>query len=430
MGYIINIINMNDNRLNFNLSNVDEDRAGLAGGVAYHLPPDNPKQHRQTRRRIVLGAVSTLAVAILSTVAVLAIGHFSLVSTCERSAETYQQQLTQLQKLVDDNRQTAKITTDEVDSDSVALVNDFQSSYKQAKGLLADAGIDDDQCRSNHRNAELTQTISDLTNRLNKLSRLVDRISTGGVDVTAANHTKQLSDAKTALRSTILSVQSLSQNQSLSATTRTQLNQAVATASGLLGSDDLDDIVSARRQMDDIVDQVNNALSSTNAALLDIEKKVSAVPSQASSDGSYTAAAVKIINTAGLKEVWGLGNMRGACSITNEQAASWIAAFCSATPNNVYINNQLGSTVMGDTYFADAMRHEVAHYLIYRRCGTSEPASIGSQANAESTASSYAVLYLGANPNTLNRAGDDRYHMNQASDEAAARIHAGQCRAN
>ena len=119
--------------------------------------------------------------------------------------------------------------------------------------------------------------------------------------------------------------------------------------------------------------------------------------------------------------------MRGACSITGEQASSWLAAFCSATPNYIYINNTLGSDVTSDAYFADAMRHEIAHYLIYRRCGTSEPASIGSGANAESTASSYAVLYLGANAKTLNRAMDSRYHMNTASDEAAARIHAGQC---
>ena len=181
------------------------------------------------------------------------------------------------------------------------------------------------------------------------------------------------------------------------------------------------------RLLTKLTDEVNDQLLAANQELLDIETAVSNIATYASADGSYIDSAMDILSAAKLQPVWGLEKMRGACSITGEQASSWLAAFCSATPNYIYINNTLGSDVTSDAYFADAMRHEIAHYLIYRRCGTSEPASIGSGANAESTASSYAVLYLGANAKTLNRAMDSRYHMNTASDEAAARIHAGQC---
>lgn len=387
--------------------------------------PSLAQQQRSQRQRIVVSLVSTFVFAVVVTLAAMVVGHYNLVATCELTQAAYGRQATQLRRLIDSNAQTAKITTDDVATDDAAVVNDFQSSYKQAKEML-DNRVDG-QCASGERNAALNQTISQLEQAVAKMNDLAASIGSGASQVTTANQNKQLADAKSALKSTILSVESLSQNRNLSASTRTQLNQAAATAGGILESDNLSNIVSARKQMDDIVKQVNDALSSTNESLLEIEQKVSAVTNQADGSGSYVTSAVNILNTAGLQEVWGLSNMRGACSITDEQAASWIAAFCSATPSKVYINSQLPLSTTNDVYFADAMRHEIGHYLIYRRCGTSEPASIGSQANAESTASSYAVLYLGANANTLNRAGDERYHMNQASDEAAARIHAGQC---
>lgn len=379
-----------------------------------------------SRRKIISIVASSLLAIVLVVGGAFLIGHFSLVSTCQSGLEAYNQQADDLRELLDDSQDLLDITTDDVLDTDKSIVNNFQSAYKQAREEL-EKQPDENQCASGRSNDELTQAIADLASSYNLLSELGYRIDDGGADVELANEIKLLADAKSALSSTLLSAQTLSQNRVVSASVRTQLNRAISLASGILETGDLDDIESARDQLDDIIQQVNDALSAENEAIIDIEEAVSQIATYVGSDGSYTESAVQILSAAGLEPVWGLERMRGACQISNEQLSSWLAAFCSATPGKVYINTNLGTDVTNDAYFADAMRHEIAHYLIYRRCGTSDPPSIGNQANAESVASSYAVLYLGANAKTLNRALDSRYHMDQASDEAAARIHAGQC---
>ena len=382
-------------------------------------------QHH-SRRRVISTVVISLLVACVSVGGALFIGHQRLVATCSEATKSYQQQAEQLQQLLDDNADALDITTDDVLNENKSVVNDFQTAYKQAEEELANAPSDD-QCASGQNSDGLKSATAELASATLTLSDLYYQVDNGAENVQLANQIKLLADARSALNSTMLSAQALSRNQSLSSEVRTQLSRAVSLASNVMETNDLDDIQDARDQLDEIIDEVNDQLLAANQELLDIEAAVSNIATYASADGSYIDSAMDILSAAKLQPVWGLEKMRGACSITGEQASSWLAAFCSATPNYIYINNTLGSDVTSDAYFADAMRHEIAHYLIYRRCGTSEPASIGSGANAESTASSYAVLYLGANAKTLNRAMDSRYHMNTASDEAAARIHAGQC---
>ena len=386
----------------------------------YHL------HQRHSRRRVISTVIISLLVACVSVGGALLIGHQRLVATCSETMKSYQQQAEQLQQLLDDNADALDITTDDVLDENKSVVNDFQTAYKQAEEELANAPSDD-QCVSGQNSDGLRSATAELASATLTLSDLYYQVDNGAENVQLANQIKLLADARSALNSTMLSAQALSQNQSLSSEVRTQLSRAVSLASNVMETNDLDDIQDARDQLDEIIDEVNDQLLAANQELLDIEAAVSNIATYASADGSYIDSAMDILSAAKLQPVWGLEKMRGACSITGEQASSWLAAFCSATPNYIYINNTLGSDVTSDAYFADAMRHEIAHYLIYRRCGTSEPASIGSGANAESTASSYAVLYLGANAKTLNRAMDSRYHMNTASDEAAARIHAGQC---
>ena len=386
----------------------------------YHL-----HQHL-LRRRVISTVIISLLVACVSVGGALLIGHQRLVATCSETMKSYQQQAEQLQQLLDDNADALDITTDDVLDENKSVVNDFQTAYKQAEEELANAPSDD-QCASGQNSDGLKSATAELASATLTLSDLYYQVDNGAENVQLANQIKLLADARSALNSTMLSAQALSRNQSLSSKVRTQLSRAVSLASNVMETNDLDDIQDARDQLDEIIDEVNDQLLAANQELLDIEVAVSNIATYASADGSYIDSAMDILSAAKLQPVWGLEKMRGACSITGEQASSWLAAFCSATPNYIYINNTLGSDVTSDAYFADAMRHEIAHYLIYRRCGTSEPASIGSGANAESTASSYAVLYLGANAKTLNRAMDSRYHMNTASDEAAARIHAGQC---
>ena len=382
-------------------------------------------QHH-SRRRVISTVIISLLVACVSVGGALLIGHQRLVATCSETMKSYQQQAEQLQQLLDDNADALDITTDDVLDENKSVVNDFQTAYKQAEEELANAPSDD-QCASGQNSDGLKSATAELASATLTLSDLYYQVDNGAENVQLANQIKLLADARLALNSTMLSAQALSQNQSLSSEVRTQLSRAVSLASNVMETNDLDDIQDARDQLDEIIDEVNDQLLAANQELLDIEAAVSNIATYASADGSYIDSAMDILSAAKLQPVWGLEKMRGACSITGEQTSSWLAAFCSATPNYIYINNTLGSDVTSDAYFADAMRHEIAHYLIYRRCGTSEPASIGSGANAESTASSYAVLYLGANAKTLNRAMDSRYHMNTASDEAAARIHAGQC---
>lgn len=444
--YIINVNMTMTNRNPFN--NTDTQRGGTestsangngndrTGGYCAGGPSSTQRinvqtsprpDHRRQRRRVVTSiCVSVLAVCLVVAGALL-LGHYNLVATCQDNLDLYNQQADKLQSLLDDSADYLDITTDDVLESDKSIVNDFQTSYKQAQEELAEYRPADDQCTSRQSNEDLLAAIADLSDSLARVMSLSQTVDSGSEAVADANHVKELYDAKSALSSTLLSAQALSQNQSLSSSTRTQLNRAVSLATGILESNDLDDIKSARNQLDDIIDEVNDSITAANSELLNIEQKVSAIATQPDANGSYTDSAIQILHAAGLQEVWGLENMRGACSISSEQASSWLAAFCAVTPNFVYINTSLGPDATNDAYFADAMRHEIAHYLIYRRCGTSAPTSIGDQANAESTASSYAVLYLGANANTLNRAGDSRYHMNRASDEAAARIHAGQC---
>ncbi|MDO4271646.1 MAG: hypothetical protein Q4C83_01520 [Candidatus Saccharibacteria bacterium] len=396
----------------------------------YGSPAVAPMQVTTKKRstaKVIVWIVGAIVLTFLVTFGSLAFARWRQVANCEDSLVIYRQQLAELEQAVDDSKTAAKVTIDDVESDDEDLVNDFQSQYKAAKKLLND-DLTTSQCRSNAPNRELAELTFNLQTASAGIEEILTSYGNDAGDVLIANQTKLLNDAKSALNSTILSAQTLSQNQSLNASTKTQLNRAVATAQMIADSDDLENITSARDQLDDIIDQINESISSTSAALLDIEQKVSAIVSTPDANGDYTSSAVQIINAAGLKEVWGFNSMRSYCAITNEQASSWLAAFCTGTPNLVYISDQASSSTTHDSYFADAMRHEVAHYLIYKRCGTPSPASIGSQANSESVASSYAVLYLGANANTLNRAADNRYHMSQASDEAAARIHAGQCR--
>lgn len=382
---------------------------------------------RKTKHRrmwSVLG-VSLIAV-ILAVGSMIIVSHQLALSHCQESLVIYQQQADQLVETLASYQESLSITTDDVLETDKDKVNNFQTLYKQAEEELT-KDVGGGQCVGSQAGSELKRSADDLITAAGQLAVFNQRVEQANDEVAIANQVKLLADAKSALDSTTLSARSLSQNYSLSASIRTQLNRAVSMAESIQQSNDLEDILSAREQLDDIIQEVSESLRLANAELLDIEEQVRAIETQADSNGSYEKSATQVLDAAGLQAVWGLEKMRGACSLTDEEAASWLAAFCTATPSYVYISTTAGPMSIDDAYFTDAMRHEVAHYLIYRRCGTADPASIGDRANAESTASSYAVLYLGANANSLNRAADPRYHMDQASDEAAARIHAGQC---
>ena len=360
------------------------------------------------RRRRGLSIAATL---IISLGVGFVVWHIGSVVDCNKALGSYRQQKQALERAVRDSADQAKATVDDVPTGQKQAVERLQADIKRAQTLL-NKSVDEHQCASTNQTVAITEAGVRLQAGSGELKELAGLLTTEAEIVKQARHAKQLNDARVALRSTILSA---------------KLNQTIANASTYLESTNVASIGQARRQMDSLIDQINQLISATNAELLQIEERLRATPTVADGNGNYTQSATNIVNAAGLKVVWGLEQMRGYCTITEQNIASWMAAFCTGAPGNVYINNRMSARASFDRYFADAMRHEVGHYLIFRRCGTTEPASIGSQANAESTASSYAVLYLGANANTLNRATDARYHMDELSDQAAARIHAGQC---
>ena len=375
------------------------------------------------RRRRGLSIAATL---IISLGVGFVVWHIGSVVDCNKALGSYRQQKQALERAVKDSADQAKATVDDVPTGQKQAVERLQADMKRAQTLL-NKSVDEHQCASTNQTVAITEAGVRLQAGSGELKELAGLLTTEAEVVKQARHAKQLNDARVALRSTILSAKRLSGSQWMRAETRAKLNQTIANAGAYLESTDVASIGRARRQMDSLIDQINQLISATNAELLQIEERLRATPTVADGNGNYAQSATNIVNAAGLKVVWGLEQMRGYCTITEQNIASWMAAFCTGAPGNVYINNRMSARASFDRYFADAMRHEVGHYLIFRRCGTTEPASIGSQANAESTASSYAVLYLGANANTLNRATDARYHMDELSDQAAARIHAGQC---
>lgn len=79
---------------------------------------------------------------------------------------------------------------------------------------------------------------------------------------------------------------------------------------------------------------------------------------------------------------------------------------------------------MTDPYFVDAARHELAHAMIHRICGTPAPSTL---AQTEAVTNSYATHYFGATQ--LHRvAAPELYGMSTQSDADADAIHAGQCK--
>lgn len=109
-----------------------------------------------------------------------------------------------------------------------------------------------------------------------------------------------------------------------------------------------------------------------------------------------------------------------------------IASFCAATPDIIYINKSANAwpEVKADGRVDDTMLHELGHRAIFLQCSTTHPSAIARLgANPENTASSYAAEFLGADPNQLDKfgTGDDTYTITDASNQAAAAIHNGQC---
>ena len=223
-------------------------RGQVAAGMSSHADNAALRGSKHGGRRVASSIIITLLVAVVAAGGSLFIGHQRLVATCSDVQEAYQQQVDQLQELLDDKADLLDITTDDVLDEDKSVVNDFQTAYKQAKEELEDKAISDDQCTSGKQNDELREATANLASAAATLSDLAYQVDGGAENVQLANQIKLLSDARSALNSTMLSAQALSQNQSLSSDVRSQLSRAVSLASNVLETNDLDDVISFGHQ--------------------------------------------------------------------------------------------------------------------------------------------------------------------------------------
>lgn len=161
----------------------------------------------------------------------------------------------------------------------------------------------------------------------------------------------------------------------------------------------------------------------------DWEQKIKAVPIAMGSDGTYLAAGEQLIASVGLSPTYDFKSVYDHCSGSTRLAdETTLGAFCSATPNLIYINQDSRNWTYDVTgaYYPNAAKHELAHAMIYRICGTTAPAL---RVDHEALTNSYATLYFGAERDVLNLGAQNApwYTMTDASDAAAQLVHDGHC---
>lgn len=177
-------------------------------------------------------------------------------------------------------------------------------------------------------------------------------------------------------------------------------------------------------------DPITPGKTSDSNGLGATEAKIKSGTYAKSADGTYLKAGEQLAADTGLAVDYNFSDMNSHCTrMSNIDYV--VAAFCSNSPSLVYVNmdHKNYSNVIRSEDYVDTMKHELSHYFIYKRCGTTRP-PMGVE--TEAITNSYAVKYLGADANRMRKfnEGFPQYYMSQASDAAADKIHSGQCTAN
>lgn len=162
------------------------------------------------------------------------------------------------------------------------------------------------------------------------------------------------------------------------------------------------------------------------------ESKIKAVPISQGSDGSYLQTGETLIASVGLTPNYDFQAVHKSCTMSGRLGDDeTLAAYCPVTQSIVYINQNIPgfSSRIQDVYYPNAIKHELAHAMIHRICGTAQP-PVG--VDSEALTNSYTTLYFGGDRDVLQRSADGAswYRMTDASDEAARQVHAGECRAS
>lgn len=143
----------------------------------------------------------------------------------------------------------------------------------------------------------------------------------------------------------------------------------------------------------------------------------------------YTDEVEELSETFDMDVVVGFENLPTFCQNNEHDYSSTIALICTADPKIIYVNdNHINGDVRDYPNYVDFVKHEIAHKLIHDICGTTSPDIAGDR--YEAVTSSYAVKYLGADYERLQKASEnfDIYTMDSNSENIAQEIHdSGKC---
>lgn len=163
----------------------------------------------------------------------------------------------------------------------------------------------------------------------------------------------------------------------------------------------------------------------------ELENRIKAVPMKPGADGTWIDTGDALVKAAGLTANYDYAQIGQYCRRSFGDTKTVEAAFCSASPTVVYVNENHPNfnRSITSSYYADVIKHELAHALINMQCGTTDPA-VG--ADGEGLANSYAVKYLAADRTNLQDNVQDypEYAITAATDRGADMVHAGQCTAS
>lgn len=156
----------------------------------------------------------------------------------------------------------------------------------------------------------------------------------------------------------------------------------------------------------------------------DAEEFAAAYTAQPDGDGNFAPAAEELAAAFDLELYYDHDAMFSACEYPDNYEL--LGGYCPNSPEYIYINDAYSDypNVLYNEGFVHTVRHEIAHSLIVEICGTVAPPIAGE--NWEGMTNSYAVNYLGADPDWLF--ADAEYAMSGQTEEAARLIHdEGQC---
>ncbi|WP_210418149.1 DUF2510 domain-containing protein [Ruania zhangjianzhongii] len=154
----------------------------------------------------------------------------------------------------------------------------------------------------------------------------------------------------------------------------------------------------------------------------DAEEFAQAYVAQPDGDGSFAPAAEQIAAAFDLELFYDHDAMFSACEYPDNYEL--LGGFCPSSPGYVYINDQYSDypNVLQNEGFVHTVRHEIAHSQILAICGTLSPPAAGE--NWEGVTNSYAVNYLGADPDWLFV--ENEYAISAQTEEVAQQIHEDQ----